>query len=92
MIKNNNNQNKKLIQLVLENKRDFKTHKLISFLYKLIEEKKIYEVALLKNYVFVYYNVTNMTFQNALRILKENNLVRVSRNLSDCRRLTVFLT
>jgi len=87
-----NNENKKLLSLCLETRqnRGFKTHKLIYFLFKLIEEKKINNIDILKNYIFVYYNVSNNTFQTALRILKNNNLIRISRNLSDCRKRIVF--
>jgi len=83
---------RELIKICMEvrNKKGFKVYKLIYFSYKLIEEKNIRRMDVLKNYLMVYYKPSNDTLQTALKILKKYNLIKITKNLSDCRGWVVF--
>ena len=86
------NNDRELIKICMEvrSKKGFKVYKLIYFTYKLIEEKKIRRMDVLKNYLMVYYKPSNDTLQTALKILKKYNLIKITKNLLDCRGWVVF--
>ena len=79
--------NTQLIKICMEvkNKRGFKVHKIVSFSYNLIMEKKIRKLEMLKNYLLVYYKPSNNTLQKALRILEKYDLITLTKRLGDCR-------
>jgi hypothetical protein len=87
-----NDYDKELIKICMEvkNRRGFKVYKLIYFSYNLLSKKKIRRMDMLKNYLMVYYKPANDTLQTALNILKKYDLIKITRNLSDCRSYLVF--
>ena len=87
-----NNSDKELIKICMEvrSQKGFKVYKLIYFSYKLVNEKKIRDMKILKDYIKVYYKPSNDTLQTALKILKKYNLITISRNLLDCRGYVIF--
>jgi hypothetical protein len=87
-----NNDDRALIKVCMEvrNKKGFKVYKLMYFSYKLIDEKKIRQMDVLKNYLMVYYKPSNDTLQTALKILKKYDLIKITKNLMDGRKWVVF--
>lgn len=65
--------------------------KSLFFIYKLIKEKKINDLDLLKNYCKTYYKFSNSTFYKGIAFLQDNNFISKIKMLGDTRKKVVFL-
>lgn len=60
------------------------------FIYKLIKEKKINDLSLLKYYCISFYNSSNSRFYRSVSILEQFNFIIKRPSLYDSRKIKVF--
>lgn len=65
--------------------------KSLFFIYKLIKDKKITQLDLLKAYCRSFYHLSNTSFYKGITFLEENNFICKVRLLGDSRKKVVIL-
>jgi len=65
--------------------------KSLFFIYKLIKEKKINQLDLLKDYCKTFYHLSNSSFYKGITFLEDNNFIYKVKLLGDSRKKVVVL-